>query len=414
MTDLVIDCDWNGPADASLVGEKAAELLSLYNLSSHGGFRVPQFCVLPASVLGEFYRQVDWDVPLQYEMLPGTRSVPEGVLRKLLPFPSFADAIISECTRRLERPAMLRTSLVQSTRDNGTGYGINSTVLLDRDQAMAIHRTRVLPDLLAGLYKAYTTWDSWDRHPWTAREAGIVFMDAVPFTCLGAAYVEVGRVTVEVDAKRPPERHQLVLDRRAPEDDHGVLGRRRRDRLLRACHDIWETRDTGSGLVEVEFGFGAEDELFIVQTRQLPGDRAGAFHSIGEVTGQVCDLRNLPREPGAVHEALSHVGPHSILVLRRNDPHWFDAFALAWISRLYALPSPPAAVVLEDRGIVGRDPGFRNHLAHALMTQRSAPFVAQVTPGQWPSGAKEVTMTSDGSLLDIRARSTQMMGPSTW
>ncbi|MFF4505677.1 hypothetical protein [Streptomyces sp. NPDC001401] len=402
-THLIVDCDTTGRADPALVGEKAAQLLDLYELSQCAGFRVPRFCVLPASVLRHFYRREEWTTRLDYEPLPQPHGIPPDVLARLLAFPAFARAPISACLARLERPAMLRTSLVRSAGDTGTGYGINATALLDADQASAFPYTPAVPELIAALYKAYTTWDSDDGHSWRNREAGIVFMEAVPFSCIGAAYVEADKLTVEVDVKRPPRRIQRVLDPHLVGDHRDVPGLVPYGKLLRACREIWKYRCGTTGVVEVEFGVGLDGELFVVQARELAGSMAGAFHSVGEVTGRVLDLRQIPRGPDAAREVLSDVHGQ-VLLVRRCARRTLDAFALAWLWKSGTQRSNrPAAVVLEDPGNPGTGPGFRNHLAHAFMARRTVPFLAQVAHDQWPDGMEEVMLRSDGSTLDVRA-----------
>jgi hypothetical protein len=400
-----------GRVDAALVGEKAAQLLRLYELSLQCDFSVPKFCILPTTVLRDYYRNEGWDPLLDYPVLPHPRNVPRNILSGLLSFPTYAGEVIDACLGRLERPAMLRTSLVRPDGDIGTGYGTNATVLLDADQSAAVRHTRVIPRLLAELYKAYTTWDTWSSRPWAERQAAVIMMDAVPFSCLGAAYVQPDRVTVEIDRKLPLSREHRVLRRgtREPAVAHGaigdsVLGSRKAERLMAACQNIWDARSGPTDLIEVEFGFGYEDELFVVQARELPDCKAGAFHSVGEVSGPVCDLRTVPRDLESVRDALSRVEPRSVVVLPRTGSDAFDLFALAWIWRGARQPHLPAALVMEDPGSVVSEAGFRNHLARALMEKHSSLFLTQVRNGQWPVGARHVSLLSDGSVLDVQPK----------
>ena len=399
----MIDCDERGPIDPRLAGHKAADLIALYRFSRDCEFDVPRFRVLTADLLHEYYRRRDWSPRLDYPVLPAPTHVPSRIREDLRPFAAFAAREIDQCVRGFDTALMLRSSLTLPEGGDGTACGCNASWMIDRQQAAALADGPLIPDLVSLFYKAYTTWSLDPAAAWTDRAGAVVVMDAVPFRCLGAVCLGAGMLSVEADGKYPYRRRRYLCDpdgeptRAVP---HDVLSPRDLKALARACWDVLRGRQPAEDLIEVEFGFGLDDRLYVVQERTftaVAGRRPGAFHTVGAAAGGVRDVRGAARTP----DALDRAAEPRIVALRREAPDEFDCFAFAWAcAEDPARKSGVTAVLAEDTGRIAYGAGFRNHLTRSLMERDPDLFVGQIATAadDLPHRAR---LHSDGSNLDI-------------
>lgn len=391
----MIHCGESGTAvSPELVGHKASALIDLYHLARDCSFVVPEFCVLPAALLGEFH-QLHGPAPrLSYPGFPSPGDVPEGTVDYFRPFTSFARDALDSCTARIPHPLILRTSLVLPPAAGGredTGCGCNSTRLAE---GADLTLSPLVPELLASFMKAYTTWSLDPMLQWSERTGGLIVMTAHPFKALGAAWMDGEQLVVEADGKYPPRRERYHCDPNGAATG-AMTGRSLTEEDLKAlalaCQEIRHWYDD-QGLVEVEFGFGLDDsQLYLVQARCWAGERSGPFHTIGRAQGRLRDLHDVARN------TCSQLGQSDdVLVLPRESSAGLDCFTLVWSGTL------TGSLLIEDTGAIAHGAGFRNHLARRLMERHPELFIGQL-PSGWrpgPDGAG-ARLYSDGTHLSV-------------
>jgi hypothetical protein len=305
------------------------------------------------------------------------------------------------------------------------GYGCNSTWWADRATIAEIHDSALLPGLFAAFYKAHTSWVLDPSLRWLRRVGGVVFMEAIDYRCLGAAFLHEDGLIVEVDGRSPTGRQRYLCDPKGVVShpvEHEVLTERDVRLLATAASDV-RTGLGHTGVTEIEFGIGNDHRLWLVQTRQYagpsreptgPAARTGIFHSVGTITGQIRDLRKAGRDRVTVDQVSAALAENAILLLQRESDRSFDLFALVWsLSTALAESGRTRALLVEDTGELLHGAGFRNHLMRALMENYPAVFAGQVAGGFPGVDAERVRIRSDGSLLSIGPDQDHLSGRRT-
>jgi hypothetical protein len=407
--------------DSSLVGGKAHKLIALNWLAHQAGsFRIPRFCILPATLCETYDRERGGPPLVVYPSLPAPHALSEPVIAYYEDFYSTYAMVFERWAKRID-PAgqpFLRSSLVVEHDDArsfaGVNYSLRPLALLPGQRFLSY----ALPRLLAGMYRPYTEWYL-RRHELHKqnRSAAIMFSEFIEKKLIGIAYVLGGSAYIDCNE---------VPDRQNPEPVAHNIGfalahtrrswpgywrqHRRGERLRRALNDFASCQKPGS-CWEIEFCLDMANDIYLMQYRSLPSLTSSAhhlsvaagahwmpnalhvpiYHTVGRAEGRVRMLMDRDRTPTAIREVIEssrRAGEAIVWVVHLQSDQQWDGFALAWLLAQECI-SGPLQVILCHAAV-----RRRMHLTRAMHEDPGVRFVSEMS-------LKQIALLSDDLAVEI-------------
>jgi hypothetical protein len=378
-----------------VVGDKAAQLISLYRDLQEIGQSFPGYSVVGVAALDAYYARHDiCRVPVELPQLPGALTVPTPALQIAGKFGPHLQRLLAD---RDGRATVLRSSLLWPTSASHLLPGLDNT-----------HFAPAWPssgatNVVARLYKAYTTCclDLAGLPTDLPRRAGFVVMDVVPRPCWqGTAYVLPDNIVVQLARWAGASPALTYHDVRALYE-LGPLPGRDAKRLIGVLVDLANRQKTAKQgrCLEIEVVIDEDGCPWILQCRPLPAND-GIFHTPGRYEGRVHDLRARDRlQTEDLDNLLASCVGHAV-VIKLLDDGLLDAFALALRLRRTGMPAPGALLLAAQPGSRS---GMPIHLPWLLRRMMPGTMLAVLDdPDITLNGEDWIRLESDGVEVELR------------